>query len=221
MAVNVRVWDAPTRIFHWALVVCIGGLLISSQIGGSAMVWHFRFGYGVLTLLLFRLIWGMQGGYWSRFTSFLYSPTVVLDYLQGRGQPQHQVGHNPLGSLSVFAMLFFLLFQVMSGLMSDDEIASAGPLVRFVSSTWVSNATFYHKEVGKLALLVLVVSHLCAIAYYYFRSHENLIRPMLTGDKTLTFTAVSASDSKADRLKAGAIFLACIALVASMVSWLG
>jgi cytochrome b len=133
----------------------------------------------------------------------------------------HQVGHNPLGALSVFAMLFFLLAQVVSGLMSDDEIASVGPLVPFVSSTWVNYATYYHKEIGKVALLVLVVSHLCAIAFYYFRSHENLVRPMVTGDKLLSFAALSASDTIADRIRAGVIFVGCTALVSSAVTWLG
>ena len=221
MAANVRVWDAPTRLFHWALVVCFVGLVTTSQIGGGAMVWHFRFGYSVLTLLLFRLIWGVYGGYWSRFKAFVYSPNVLLGYLRGQTLPMHQVGHNPLGALSVFAMLFFLLAQVVSGLMSDDEIASVGPLVPFVSSTWVNYATYYHKEIGKVALLVLVVSHLCAIAFYYFRSHENLVRPMVTGDKLLSFAALSASDTIADRIRAGGIFVGCTALVSSAVTWLG
>ncbi len=217
----VRVWDAPTRLFHWALVTCFAGLVVSSQIGGAAMVWHFRFGYGVLTLLLFRLVWGFQGGYWSRFATFIYAPIQIWRYLRGNGAPNQQVGHNPLGALSVFAMLALLAFQVVSGLMSDDEIAAAGPLTRFVSSEWVSYATYYHKEIGKLALLVLVALHLGAIGFYFFKSGENLVRPMLHGDKTLAFTANSASDTLADRLRAAAIFLVCALLVAGTVTWLG
>ncbi len=221
MTMIVRVWDAPTRLFHWSLATCFIGLIVSGQIGGAAMVWHFRFGYGVLTLLLFRLVWGFQGGYWSRFTTFTYWPGQLLRYLRGQGEPQQHVGHNPLGALSVFAMLAFLALQVTSGLMSDDEIAAAGPLTRFVSAEWVSNATYFHKEIGKLVLIFLVVLHLCAISYYFLRNRENLVRPMLTGDKTLTFSTTSASDTPTDRLKAVVIFLVCGGFVASALTWLG
>ena len=217
MAVIVRVWDAPTRLFHWALVICVVGLGVTSQLGGSAMVWHFRFGYGVLTLLLFRFVWGLLGGYWSRFATFLVGPSTIWRYLRGQGRPQDSVGHNPLGSLSVVAMLLFLGLQVTTGLMSDDEISNAGPLTRFVSSAWVSNATFYHKNIGKFILLGLVVLHLCAIAFYYFRNRENLVKPMITGDKVISFSAPSARDNWSDRRRAGLIFLLCMGLVSSTV----
>lgn len=213
----VRVWDAPTRLFHWALALCFVGLLVSSQVGGAAMEWHFRFGYGVLSLLLFRLAWGMLGGHWSRFSTFVVGPSRIWPYLQGRGKLQDDVGHNPLGALSVLAMLLFLAMQVASGLMSDDEIATSGPLVRFVSSAWVSNATFYHKEIGKFMLLGLVVLHLGAIAFYYFGKHENLVRPMITGDKALGFEAASARDALPERRRAALIFLVCAALVSGAV----
>lgn len=217
MAVIVRVWDAPTRLFHWALVICVVGLGVTSQLGGSAMVWHFRFGYGVLTLLLFRFVWGLLGGYWSRFATFLVGPSAIWRYLRGQGRPQDSVGHNPLGSLSVVAMLLFLGLQVTTGLMSDDEISNAGPLTRFVSSAWVSNATFYHKNIGKFILLGLVVLHLGAIAFYYFRKRENLVKPMITGDKVIGFSAPSARDNWSDRRRAGLIFLLCMGLVSSTV----
>ena len=131
---KVRVWDLPTRIFHWALVAGVLGLAISGTLGGNAMIWHFRFGYAVLTLLLFRIVWGLVGGRWSRFGAFIYSPQSVFNYLKGRGKAEHSVGHSPIGAGSVFAMLGFLLAQVGTGLLSDDEIAFAGPLTRFVSN---------------------------------------------------------------------------------------
>ncbi|MDD2881218.1 MAG: cytochrome b/b6 domain-containing protein [Rhodoferax sp.] len=221
MSVIVRVWDAPTRLFHWSLVACVVGLVVSGQIGGGAMVWHFRFGYGVLTLLLFRTIWGFQGGHWSRFTTFVYTPRQVLRYLQGLDEPHQHVGHNPLGAISVFAMLVFLALQVTSGLMSDDEISAAGPLTRLVSSQWVNYATYYHKEIGKLVLILLVILHLGAIAYYLLNRRENLIRPMVLGDKSLTFPAQEASDTIANRIKAAVILLICAMLVAGTVTWLG
>jgi len=219
--VLVRVWDAPTRLFHWALAACFVGLIVTSQLGGGAMVWHFRFGYGILSLLLFRLVWGVLGGHWSRFATFLVGPRDVWRYLHGKGLPHHGVGHNPLGALSVVAMLIFLALQVTSGLMSDDEIANAGPLTRFVSSAWVGNATYYHKAIGKYILLALVALHLSAIAYYFFGKKENLVKPMLTGDKTLAFAAPNACDSGSERSRAVLIFLVCLSLVSGTVMALG
>lgn len=218
---SVRIWDAPTRLFHWALVLCVIGLVTTAQIGGAAMQWHFRLGYSVLSLLLFRLIWGFVGGYWSRFGSFLYGPHQVLDYLNGRGDPATRVGHNPMGALSVFAMLIFLLLQVSSGLMSDDEIAATGPLARFVSSTWVANATYYHKAIGKFVLLGLVLTHLLAIGFYFFKKHENLVKAMLTGNKELAVPAQESNDSAARRRLAFAIFSGVVVLVAALLGWIG
>lgn len=214
----VRVWDAPTRLFHWALALCFVGLVVTGQVGGMAMVWHFRFGYSVLTLLLFRLVWGLQGGYWSRFSNFVVGPVAVWRYLRGYGRPHDGVGHNPLGALSVLVMLLFLVLQVASGLMSDDEIATAGPLVRFVSSAWVGNATYYHKDIGKLILLGLVALHLGAIAFHHFRKQDNLLKPMITGDKSLAFPAHSARDGWPERRRAALIFLMCVAAVSGAVT---
>lgn len=219
MSYVVRVWDAPTRLFHWALVGLVVGLVVTAQVGGSAMDWHFRLGYSVLALLLFRFAWGFVGGYWSRFSSFIYTPSEVTQWLQGRSPANQSVGHNPLGGLSVFALLLFLLLQVGSGLFSDDEIAAAGPLSKFVASTWVGNATFYHKEIGKLALLALVALHLAAIGLYFFKKKDNLVKPMIHGDKTLDFLAAESQDGRSNRLKALAILLACAVLVGVLVRW--
>jgi cytochrome b len=217
MSTIVRVWDLPTRIFHWSLVTAVIGLLTTAQVGGDAMAWHFRFGYAVLTLLLFRILWGLVGGHWSRFTSFIYSPVTILGYLKGQGKPEHAIGHNPLGSLSVFAMLGILLLQVGSGLFSDDEIAAAGPLVSLASSTWVSLATHYHAEIGKLILLGLVLLHVGTILFYRFKKGENLVKPMINGDKETPLTVLSSGDDAKSRLLAAALFLACAALVAYLV----
>lgn len=209
---KVRVWDLPTRLFHWALVVCVLGLAISGSVGGDAMRWHFRFGYSVFTLLLFRLAWGLVGGHWSRFAAFLYSPRTVINYLKGQGKPEHGVGHSPLGAGSVFAMLAVLLMQVGSGLFSDDEIAAAGPLTRFVSNSTVSLASSYHKNIGKWIVLALVLLHLAAIVFYLRRKHK-LLGAMLHGDKELVIAAPSSRDDAVSRLLALLILAGCAALV--------
>ena len=96
--IPVRVWDLPTRVFHWVLAGCVIGSVVSAKIGGSAMVGHMRIGYVVFTLLAFRFVWGLIGGHWSRFRRFIYPPSTVLRYLRGRSRSDEylDVGHNPL-----------------------------------------------------------------------------------------------------------------------------
>ncbi len=221
MAYLVRVWDAPTRLFHWVLAGCVVALLITAKVGGSAMDWHFRLGYAVLTLLSFRVVWGLLGGRWSRFANFLYSPPQVIRYLQGKSETKQWVGHNPMGALSVFALLVFLTLQVASGLFSDDEITATGPLTRFVSSAWVSNATYYHKVIGQWVLISLVALHVSAIVFYFWKKRDNLVRPMITGDKHLDSPAESSDDKAIDRLKAATVLAACSAAIWGLLHWVG
>jgi len=206
---TVRIWDLPTRLFHWALVICVFGLLVTANIGGNAMNWHFRFGYSVLTLLLFRIIWGFIGGRWSRFVSFAYSPSSLLRHLRGDSPPAFNAGHSPTGALSVFALLLVLLAQVGSGLFADDDIAFAGPLSALVSSGTVSLITGYHKEVGKVILIALIALHLLAIGYYKWVRKKDLIRPMVDGDKVFSKSIESSKDTVATRLLALGLLVLC------------
>lgn len=211
----VRIWDLPTRLFHWLLALCVIGLVTSAQLG--YMEWHFRLGYAVLTLLLFRLVWGLFGGRWSRFVAFIYSPLSLWRYLCGRGDSSHAIGHTPTGALSVFALLFFLLAQVGTGLFSDDEISASGPLTRLASSDIVSLASWYHREVGKRVLIVLVILHVIAILYYLWRKRQNLVRPMLTGDKELDQPAPASRDDARSRLLAIVLLLLSAGAVALLL----
>lgn len=215
-----RVWDLPTRLFHWSLLVCVVGLVISGNVGGNWMVWHFRLGYAVLTLLLFRIVWGLIGGRWSRFSSFIYAPSSIVAYIKGRGKPEHSVGHNPLGAGSVFALLGFLLFQVLTGLVSDDEISNQGPLNKFVTGARASLATWYHKEVGNKILIALVVLHIAAIAFYTIKKKEQLIGPMLHGYKLLpaSVPAAASRDDAASRSVAALVLAVCAGVVWWVVS---
>ena len=214
MGTKIRVWDLPTRIFHWALVLCVIGSVTTAQIGGGAMTWHFRCGYAILSLLLFRLVWGVIGGQWSRFNAFIYTPKVTWAFVRGQTKAEHSIGHSPTGALSVLALLAVLFAQVFSGLTSDDEITSAGPLVSFVSGTWVSNATWYHANVGKLILLGLIALHVAAILFYQVAKRQNLVRPMLDGDKDVAVPAPASKDTFTTRAMALAILMACSLLVA-------
>jgi cytochrome b len=205
---KVRVWDLPTRVFHWALALGVIAQAITGLVGGDALAWHFRVGYAVLALLLFRIVWGLVGGRWSRFGAFAYSPQSVLNYLKGQRKPEHGVGHSPIGAGSVFGMLLFLLAQVGSGLFSDDEIATAGPLTRFVSNSTVSLATQYHANIGKWVLLALVLLHVGAIIFYLRRKH-NLVGAMLHGDKELVQAAPPSRDDAVSRAAALLILAVC------------
>ena len=216
----IRVWDLPTRLFHWGLAACVTGSVVSAKIGGGAMVWHLRFGYAVLTLLAFRLLWGFVGGHWSRFRAFVYAPATSLRYLRGRSLPHehHHVGHNPLGAWSVFALLAMLVGQVGTGLIADDEISNNGPLSRYVSTATSLAATSWHRGYGQWIIITLVVLHVGAIAFYWFRRRQNLIGPMLHGDKLLTGDVPASIDTATSRVVALALAAACAGGVAWLVS---
>ena len=209
----VRVWDLPTRVFHWLLVLVFIGLVVTGKVGGNALVWHMRLGLGVLALLCFRLVWGLVGGRWSRFASFVHAPATVLRYLRGQARPGEylDVGHNPLGAGSVLAMLGLLMLQVGTGLLADDEISSTGPLNKYVANATGLLATGWHKNVGQWLLLALVALHLGAIVFYRLRG-QNLVTPMITGDKALPADVPASRDSTATRLLGLAVLAAGVAL---------
>ena len=213
---SVRVWDLPTRLFHWLLALAVIGSVLSGQIGGNAMVWHTRLGLFVLALLVFRIVWGFVGGYWSRFASFLYGPRSVLAYLGGASGPggRYDIGHSPLGALSVWALLALLALQVATGLVADDEIATTGPLNRFAGESTVRTASAWHETGGKWLLIVLSALHVAAVLIYLWRRQRNLIRPMVSGDLSLPSDAIASRDDARARLAA-----LVIALAASTLAW--
>jgi cytochrome b len=218
-AVPVRIWDLPTRLFHWALALAVVAAIVSAKIGGNAMVWHFRFGYAVLALLAFRLVWGFVGGHWSRFATFVPTPGRLVRYLRGTPQPGEHLdaGHSPLGALSVFALLAVLAAQVATGLVADDEIANVGPLNRLVAVETGLAATAYHKTFGQWALIALVVLHVAAIVAYRLRGRD-LVAPMWHGDKTLAPQTPASADTPATRLFAAVLIAGCAVVVRWLVT---
>jgi cytochrome b len=209
-----RIWDLPTRIFHWALLVCVVGLVISGKVGGMALNLHELLGYAVLTLLAFRVLWGLVGGRWSRFVQFVPSWSRLRAYL--RGEWRSPAGHNPLGALSVLAMLTVLILQVVSGLFIDDEIAFTGPLYALVPSFWVELASEYHTDVGQFLLLGLIALHVLAIGWHVHRHDRHLVRAMVHGDQSVDEQVPPTRDNWMTRLWALALLLAC----AYGVKWL-
>ncbi|MBL8352259.1 MAG: cytochrome b/b6 domain-containing protein [Burkholderiaceae bacterium] len=214
----VRVWDLPTRLFHWLLAAAVIGLVVTGKVGGNALVWHMRLGLLVFALLGFRLVWGFIGGRWSRFASFVRAPAALLRYLRGEPRPgdHFEVGHNPLGALSVLAMIGVLVLQVATGLVADDEIATTGPLNRHVATATGLAATAWHKGWGQGLLLALVALHVAAIVAYRLRG-RNLVQPMLTGDQPLPPGVLPSADSAATRC-AAAVVLAIFAAIAVWIA---
>lgn len=211
---RIRVWDLPTRVFHWLLAASVIGSVITAKIGGNAMPWHFRLGYLALALLVFRIVWGFVGGRWSRFASFFYPPQTVLRYLRGDVRPgdHFEVGHNPMGSFSVYALITLLAVQVGTGLVSDDEIANIGPLNKLVAPETGLLATSWHKTWGQWILVTLILLHVCAILYYRFGKRTDLIGPMVSGDKLLPPDTPAAADDARARVIALIVAAAGVAL---------
>lgn len=176
---TIRIWDLPVRIFHWALVALLTGVFVTGQIGGNLIVWHGRIGVAICGLLAFRLVWGFVGSTYARFSHFVPGPGRVLAYLRGQWQG---VGHNPLGALSVLGLLTVLIFQVVSGLMGNDDIAFEGPLYAAVSKSTSDWLTSLHRQ-NVWLIGGLVVMHVLAIVFYARVKKDNLIKPMITGVK--------------------------------------
>lgn len=214
---RLRIWDLPTRLFHWLLAASVIALIVTANIGGNAMEWHLRLGHVVLALLLFRVVWGLVGGHWSRFATFIPGPARLLRHLRGQSRPADKAGHNPLGALSVLAMLGILGLQVGSGLVSDDEIAFAGPLVRFVSSDTIAWATNWHTGWGQWLLWTVIGLHLAAIVFYSVVRRDKLVPAMLHGDKVGLPADLPASRDGLASWASALLFAAACAVMAYWV----
>jgi cytochrome b len=178
---RVRVWDVPTRLAHWSLA----GLFAFSwwSANNHHMDYHRYSGYTLLGVLVFRVYWGLVGSHTARFARFVKGPRAIWGYL--RAGLRHPVpGHNPLGALSVLALLGVLLSQVVLGLFSVDvDGLESGPLSTFVSFD-VGRACAHAHHVVFDVLAALIALHLTAILFYWIIKRDNLVRPMLTGWKS-------------------------------------
>ena len=149
---RIKVWDLPTRLFHWLLALDIGAALVTGQIGGNLIDWHGRLGILAVGLVAFRLTWGLVGSTYARFSQFLPSQEAIAAYLKGQWQG---LGHNPLGALSVLALLGLVTLQAISGLFANDDIAFNGPLFNLVSKDISDRITGVHKLASNLLILVV------------------------------------------------------------------
>ncbi|WP_374319381.1 cytochrome b/b6 domain-containing protein [Aquabacterium sp.] len=175
----IELWDWPLRVFHWSLVLSVSTAIATGLLGGSWMPVHAIAGELIAGLLAFRLAWGFFGSSHARFRQFVPGPRRLLAYLKGRWTG---VGHNPLGALSVLALLTLLLVQVATGLVGNDDIAFQGPLASLVSEATSHRLTGVHHLLVKV-LYGLLALHLAAIAFHLHVKKDNLVSPMVTGKK--------------------------------------
>lgn len=215
MKQKIKVWDVPTRVFHWGLVAAISFMWFSAEQGGDWLVWHLRCGLLILGLLVFRLCWGFWGSDTARFSQFVKGPAQIVRYLKGEISENEQPGHNPLGALMVLALLAAAAVQVGSGLFAADEntFLHHGFLNHLVSSSTGSAARSLHIQLFDL-LLILAVVHIVVVLLYQFVKKHNLITPMFTGYKELAGKLPALNFAGVGKLAAAlAVALAAVALV--------
>jgi cytochrome b len=206
---HIQVWDWPLRLFHGSLVVAVPTAVLSGRAGGDWMRLHGWAGQAILGLVVFRLVWGLIGASHARFVTFAPTPRRLAAYLRGRWQG---VGHNPLGALSVLALLALLTTQAVSGLFANDDIAFAGPLASRVADALSSRLTGLHHRVADL-LLILIGLHLLAIAAHAAFKRVNLVTPMLTGRKEVDAGRADQASRPGRRWALGVALVAALAAV--------
>jgi cytochrome b len=213
---RTRIWDLPTRLFHWLLAALVIFSFTTGKLGGDWLTWHFRSGYAIASLLLFRLLWGFVGSRYARFASFLPSPSRIWATMRSSGSRSVPVnaGHSEIGTLSVYALLIVLILQVATGVFTNDGTFTEGPWVKFVSEALSNRLSTIHYY-NHWAIVGLTALHVAAIAYYLLARKEDLLTPMLTGDK-LAIDAPAAEDSTSIRTRAAVL----AALAAGVVSYL-
>lgn len=202
-----RLWDLPTRLFHWSLVLSIIAAVVSGQLGGNLIDWHGGIGLFIVGLLAFRLVWGLGGSTYARFTHFFPTPAKIKAYLRGEWRGE---GHNPLGALSVFGLLGLLTAQVLTGLFANDDITFVGPLFDLVSKRWSNQLTSIHYLLSN-AIYLLVALHIAAIAFYVHVKKQKLVKPMITGWK----------DGVGEPARGGGIVMLLVALAIALMAAYG
>ena len=195
------VWDLPVRVTHWALVLAVAGCWATHYAGVEWFAWHRRLGYTVLVLVAFRIVWGFVGTRHARFASFVRGPRMLLAYLRERGPAT--VGHNPLGALSVIALLALLLLQAGTGLFANDEIMNMGPFYGWIAPELSNRITSLHRASSEWQL-VLIGLHVAAVAYYVRVHRQPLVNAMITGRKP------AAEVPAAETITGSRVLLACV-----------
>lgn len=222
MNTMIKVWDIPTRLFHWSLVLLFIFLIISGE-SDDLMEWHFYAGYLLSGLILFRLMWGFLGTRYARYSTLTFNPASAVRYTKAllRGKHTAQYGHTPAGSMMILLLLGLISVQLLTGLMSTDDIIWNGPLYSSVDETTAELAGEVHETVQGL-LQILVGLHILAIVIYKVKFKEHLVPAMIHGKKpkhTESLNEPSAVTSDNNREATSWIKLLLSALPAAGLSY--
>ncbi|MGE0025401.1 MAG: cytochrome b/b6 domain-containing protein [Hyphomicrobium sp.] len=227
---RVHAWDLPTRLFHWTLLALIVAAWASYEfaedIGDETLIWHRANGLAILTLIVWRLLWGKWGPPTARFAEFVRGPATVLGYARKvlAGAAPRYLGHNPVGALMVVALLAIVATQATLGLFAtDDNDLVGGPLYRLVDEAQNRLATRWHDRLFHLALLPLAILHIAVNTLYTLVKREPLIQAMITGKKPAEPYADAPEATRAPYvlLRAVVCLAAAAALVAGSILALG
>jgi len=217
---TVRVWDLPTRLFKWTLVGLVIFQVVTGKMAGGWLKWHIWCGYAILTLLIFRILWGLVGSTTARFSDFVKGPFAGLHHLRallGSGAPR-EVGHNAVGGWMVVALILALLVQVASGLFTEDDLGmgDGGPLVGAAGDSWVKSMTSLHHRWINL-IYILVALHVLAAVLYLIVKKQNLIVPMITGRKKRGDVVAPGAPPPPLRFTGNLPALGCLVVAAAIV----
>jgi cytochrome b len=211
-----RVWDLPVRIVHWLLVIGIAGSYVTHKLGVTYFKYHLWFGYLVVVLAAFRILWGFVGTRHARFASFLRGPRQTVSYVKAmiRGTAVATPGHNPAGAWMVILLLVLLLAQGITGLFSNDEIFNTGPLYGYISDSLSLQLTSWHRRMFDWILIAVVLHVLAVIGHRVLAGHD-LISPMISGRKPAHLLG------EHEAIASSRLWLAVVLLagVAGVVSW--
>ncbi len=212
---RVRAWDGATRLFHWTFLALIVSAYLTRRYSDDPFLYLHRLnGYGILTLLLFRLFWGFVGSSTSRFAAFFPLPVPAFRYLAAllRGKPLHYLGHNPLGSALILVMLLAVAAQACTGLFTSDDALAQGPLHDHASAIVAARAYAFHAK-GFWIILALAAVHVAANLTYHFVLKDRLITSMVTGMKP----AMVYVDQQQARVAPAARAVVCLVAAAAIV----
>lgn len=214
---HLKIWDLPTRVFHWLLVSSFVAAYVTNWLGISYFVYHLWAGYCVVILLVFRILWGIVGTHHARFVNFVRHPIESVRYAfhLTKGKARSYPGHNPLGALMVLTLLLVLLLQAVTGLFANDEIFNTGPLYGYVSHELSLQLTVIHKELFYW-IVGAVVIHVGAVLFYVFVKRENLIKAMVTGKKPVR----GLDEAKAIDSSRVWLALALIVIISAVLAWI-
>ena len=214
---QILVWDIPTRAFHWLTAVLVLAAYLTWRL--DLMEWHAICGDALLTLVIFRLLWGFFGSDTTRFASFVSGPRAALQHLAHlfRREPDHQVSHNPAGGLMVLLLIAFLLGETLSGIYVDNDVVDEGPLTEHVAAPVANAITTLHWVLWD-ALLAAIALHLLTILAYALGKGQNLLTPRITGKKRMP--AAIAQPRMASVIRAGFLLAVSALIVAALARYL-